>query len=231
MRKLSVAFMLLSVAMALVLNQHVLSNTGNNSANNGEMASPVAFQNCFESDPAVGSTDRDAHYRWAQQQNPDALARNLSYKIGLLFNCSSVSGDQLANAFADISVIVANYISDPACFGGDTGVTGKQRAPHEQWARTKTREQVRDNLAWKMAKAMKCLSREQQNTFFADVSSVVANAPSSEGGEGRVKSNKCTVCSGNCASACQGVMVLLCVVSDGYQNSAGCRQCLNNCMK
>ncbi|HEY3027299.1 MAG TPA: WSC domain-containing protein [Pyrinomonadaceae bacterium] len=144
----------------------------------------VAIQGsrCFDIDPGIGNTNRDDHYRWAQQQDSTKLMNNLAWKIGILFNCSSVSGDQLAKGFGQMSGIIADYVSNPACFNNDPAVTGKDRSAHERWARTKTREQVRDNLQWKAVAAMKCLDRDYQVAFFADESVALARIPSSDGG-------------------------------------------------
>jgi hypothetical protein len=137
---------------------------------------------CFNVDPGIGNTSRDDHYRWAQQQDATKLTNNLAWKIGILFNCSSVSDDQLAKGFGEMSGIIGDYVSNPACFNNDQSVTGRDRSAHERWARTKTREQVRDNLQWKAVAAMKCLNRDQQVAFFADQSAALAKIPS--GGDG-----------------------------------------------
>lgn len=50
-------------------------------------------------------------------------------------------------------------------------------------------------------------------------------------GTGSGSSDKCTECTKKCAKECEGVMVLLCVVSGGYQNSSRCKQCFDSCMK
>lgn len=142
---------------------------------------PIPLQNCFAADPGVGSTRRDDHYGWAQRQDSGRLANNLASKIGVLFNCSSVDGEKLVNAFADISVIIANYVPSTGCFAGDR-VTDKNRSAHEAWARTKTRNEMNGNLQWKAAGAIKCLERAAQNDYFTDVSLIVAKAPGSTGG-------------------------------------------------
>lgn len=144
------------------------------SSNQGDAGSNGA--NCFAADPGVGSTNRNDHLGWARMQDSQRLSNNLSYKIGLLFNCSSVSDGQLVNAFADMSVIIANYVSDPACFNGDGGAVGRDREGHAGWARTKSRQQLRDNLNWKVQSAFRCLDREHQVAFFADISAAVARA-------------------------------------------------------
>lgn len=139
---------------------------------------------CFNVDPGIGNPSRDDHYRWAQQRDSNVLMNNLGWKIGILFNCSSVSGDQLAKGFGEMSGIIGDYVSNPACFNNDQSVTGRDRSAHERWARTKTREQVRDNLQWKAVAAMKCLNRDQQVAFFADESAALAKIPSGSGGGG-----------------------------------------------
>src|SRR5688572_2449947 len=101
----------------------------------GELLPPSP--GCFDADPAIGGLDRNAHLVWAQRQTIDTIANNLSYKIGLLFNCQSVDGERLAGAFADISVIIGNYAPDSSCFGNDRSANGKDRSAHDRWARTK----------------------------------------------------------------------------------------------
>jgi hypothetical protein len=139
---------------------------------------------CFNVDPGIGNPNRDDHFRWAQQQDSTKLANNLAWKIGIIFNCSSMSGDQLVRGFGAMSGIIADYVSNPACFNNDVSVTGRDRSAHERWARTKSREQVRDNLQWKAVAAMKCLNRDYQVAFFADESAAVAKIPSGGGGDG-----------------------------------------------
>jgi hypothetical protein len=139
---------------------------------------------CFNVDPGIGNPSRDDHYRWAQQRDSNVLMNNLAWKIGIIFNCSSVNGDQLASGFGAMSGIIGDYVSNPACFNNDVAVTGRDRSAHERWARTKSREQVRDNLQWKAVAAMKCLNRDQQVAFFADESAALAKIPSGNGGGG-----------------------------------------------
>lgn len=139
---------------------------------------------CFNVDPGIGNPSRDDHYRWAQQRDSNVLMNNLAWKIGIIFNCSSVNGDELARGFGAMSGIIGDYVSNPACFNNDVAVTGRDRSAHEQWARAKSREQVRDNLQWKAVAAMKCLNRDYQVAFFADESAALARIPSGNGGGG-----------------------------------------------
>lgn len=181
--------------MVLVLLSQVSSLASSIGKTPHSIAEVFAIQDspCFAIDPGLGNTNRDEHYRWAQQQDSTKLMNNLAWKIGILFNCSSVSGDQLAKGFGQMSGIIADYVSNPTCFNDDPHVTGRDRSAHEKWARTKTREQVRDNLQWKAVAAMKCLNRESQLAFFADESAALARVPSSserEGGGGESGSGR-----------------------------------------
>ena len=145
-------------------------------------AAPFLPPGCFDSDPAIGGLDRNAHLVWAQRQTPDSLANNLPYKIAMLFNCPSVDGEKLAGAFADMSVIIAYYAPNAACFGNDQAVIGRDRGAHDRWARVRSRDQVRDNLRWKAALAVKCTDARSQADYFADMSIVVAKTAGSSGG-------------------------------------------------
>lgn len=145
-------------------------------------ATPFQGSRCFDVDPGIGDPSRDDHYRWAQQYDSTKLMNNLAWKIGIIFNCQYVSNDQVARGFGEMSAIVANYVSNPACFNNDPGVAERDGSKHEQWARGKTRGQVRDNLQWKAVAAMKCLNRDYQVAFFADESAVLARIPSGNGG-------------------------------------------------
>jgi hypothetical protein len=151
----------------------------------------VVLPGCFDADPNIGGLDRNAHLVWARRQTQETIANNLSYKIALLFNCQSVNGERLANAFADISVIVGNYAPDSSCFGSDRSANGRDRSAHDQWARTKTRDEVRNNLQWKAAVAAKCTDARYAADFFADVSVVVARTAASPGGTTTTTSGGC----------------------------------------
>jgi hypothetical protein len=126
----------------------------------------------------MGSTNRKGHYDWSQTQNANQLEANLKSKIDLLYNCTSLSDDGFRNAFADISVIIAKQIPDSNCFGNDRGVINTDRNAHFQWARAKSRQQLYQNLQWKMVAGFRCLDSWGQKTFFADTSvSIAKTAP------------------------------------------------------
>ena len=174
------------VLFGLLLMSALFLQTNSLTRKTGAAGKPPMFQGsrCFDVDPGIGNPNRDDHYRWAQPIDSTRLMNNLSWKIGILFNCQYVSGDQLARGFGQMSGIIGDYVSNPACFNNDPNVTGRDRGAHEQWARTKTREQVRNNLQWKAVAAMKCLNRDYQLAFFADESAVLARIPSGSGGGG-----------------------------------------------
>lgn len=133
---------------------------------------------CFAGDPKAGSTDRESHYSWAKGQNAATLEGNLKHKVDLLFQCSSMDGEKLANAFADISVIVARYVPGANCFGGDAGVTSTDWSGHKTWGLSKGVDVMRENLHRKIASALKCTKRTKQSSFFADLSIPIAAASS-----------------------------------------------------
>ena len=131
---------------------------------------------CFD-DPGASSTDRDVHYNYAKEQTVGALDAGLKDKIGILFNCASMSEEALANAFANISVIIARDVSDANCFGGDSGAVVTDRESHKSWGLSNGVKAMRENLQWKTASGFKCLDREKQSSLFADVSVSLATAP------------------------------------------------------
>lgn len=155
--------------------------TGSKSAANSIETKPttitVPTTQCFMRNPAIGSTDRGAHYNWATQQDAKTLEAHLKDKIALLFDCSSMDAERLSNAFASISVIVARSVPDANCFDGDAGVVATDLAGHKTWGLSKGVAVMRDNLQWKAGTALNCLSRSRQAAFYADVSVAVASAP------------------------------------------------------
>jgi hypothetical protein len=133
---------------------------------------------CFASDPGAGSEQKQDHYSWAQNQSVDTLANNLAGKIVMVYNCDVVSGDQAARAFGEISALIARRAPDARCFSGDRGAIDPNASAHEQWARTKSRAVVRDNLAWKAAAAIRCLDAGHNRLdFFATASATLARVP------------------------------------------------------
>ncbi len=137
---------------------------------------------CFSADPGAGSTDRNAHYGWAQQHDAAQLRGNLIYKLNLLYRCPAMSDDQLSSAFATISVIIARYVPNANCFNGDPGVISTDWSAHKNWAASIGRQQSFNNLQGKTAAAFRCLDRSGQMSYFADVSVAIANAPFTRGG-------------------------------------------------
>ena len=135
---------------------------------------------CFASDMGAGVEDKSSHYNWAASRNVDTVANNLAGKVAMVFNCASVSGDQLAQAFGQISVLIARSAPDVRCFNGDQGVLNTDAAGQEAWARSKSRTQVRDNLAWKSAAAIRCLdAANNRPEMFAAESVMLARVPGS----------------------------------------------------
>jgi beta-lactam-binding protein with PASTA domain len=145
-------------------------------------AGTAVAQNCFGNDRGAAGIRCEDHYYWAQK-NPEQIAANLKYKIDLLMRCPTMSKEQLDSAFADISVVIPRYVMKNQCFGGDPHVTGLQWQPHKDWASQRTRDQVLNNLQWKVAAALKCLDSIGQINFFADSSCAVAKAPLGLGGD------------------------------------------------
>jgi hypothetical protein len=106
------------------------------------------------------------------------LEANLKDRVALLFRCSSMDAERLSNAFADISVVVARYVPNANCFGGDEGVAAPVWSDHKAWGLSKGVGIMRENLQWKIVSALKCMDHSKQISFFADVSVPIAGASS-----------------------------------------------------
>ncbi|MGH9906095.1 MAG: WSC domain-containing protein, partial [Pyrinomonadaceae bacterium] len=147
----------------------------------GAAPTAASAQGCFGNDRGAAGIRRDDHYNWAQK-NPAQSVGNLKNKIDLLWRCPSMSDEQLTSAFADISVVIPRYVTKKACFGSDPHVTVLEWQPHKDWAKQRTRQQILDNLQWKIGAALKCLDQIGQINFFADNSVAIAKAPLGLGG-------------------------------------------------
>lgn len=135
----------------------------------------TANANCFGNDAGALSTDRAGHLGWASARDASEVAGNLAAKVDALTACAT-SDEALRAIFADLSVVIAQHAPSADCFQGDVAVLGKQRQPHLDWAASKTRQEIIDNLRWKSAATMACLDREKQNDYFADMSVAIAQA-------------------------------------------------------
>jgi hypothetical protein len=141
----------------------------------GDATATTTTGNCFSADPAAAVSARDVHFNWAEKQEAAVLDQNLGYKLQLLSDCKVMTDTKIHDLFGDISVIVANYVT-AECFPDDAGAVIKDRAEHVQWAATQTRSTLIKNLHYKLKDAINCLNRSQQNSFFTDVSVVMATA-------------------------------------------------------
>jgi hypothetical protein len=173
------SFACLALMAPLAIHALVLHKTEAKEIN-GALAvapAPQGMSPCFAVDPGMASIFRNQHFGWAQGQDSGRLINNLTYKIGLIFDCSAMNGDQLARSFGTMSSIVAQSAPNPACFNNDAGVVNRDPYAHERWARFKTRREVRDSLVWKAAAAFRCMDRNRQVAFFADMSVGIAKVP------------------------------------------------------
>jgi hypothetical protein len=144
-------------------------------------SNPVrGHRECFADDPGMASTTRTEIFNWAQRQSVARLEANLASKINLLFNCPSMSNDQLSSAFADLSVVIANELHNYTCFAGDPGSLSEDLSGHKEWARTRSRGEILNNLQWKVRTALKCLvihpsppNRWAQSSLFAAISRAI----------------------------------------------------------
>ncbi|MGI9066627.1 MAG: caspase family protein [Pyrinomonadaceae bacterium] len=138
--------------------------------------SNIVSNRCFAGDIRASSPDRAIHYAWAKGQNVAALDGNLKDKVAVLFQCSSMDAETLSSAFGNMSVIIARYVPDANCFGGDAGVASTDWSGHKSWGLSKGVDIMRDNLQWKIGSALKCMDRSKQISFYADVSVPIAGA-------------------------------------------------------
>jgi hypothetical protein len=142
----------------------------------GSTGGGTGSSNCYASDPGMASTNRNDHYDWAQRQDASRLKSNLKSKVNILYNCSTVGDEAFANAFADFSVVIAQNVPNAPCFNNDQGVISTDRNGHYQWAKTKSKQQLYQNLLWKMLAAFNCLNDTAKKAFFADLSVSIAKA-------------------------------------------------------
>lgn len=137
-------------------------------------ANVTSSTDCFAGDPRAGSINRATHYSWAKDQTVGRLQGNLNFKLDLLFQCESMNAQRLAERYADVSVVIAGYVPDANCFGGDAGVVNNNASDHKAWGLNQGANGMRENLEWKTGAALKCLVGSRQASFFADVSVALA---------------------------------------------------------
>jgi hypothetical protein len=144
-------------------------------------AAPTPGQgfNCYAPDEGAANPNRAGHYNWAQARDSAALKAGLDQKLRALFGCRAKSDAELAAAFADMSVVVAHYVTNAACFHGDGGAVGTDWSLHRAWAARRSREAMLAGAQGKMLTAVDCLDRACQLDYFADISVVMARHGSS----------------------------------------------------
>jgi hypothetical protein len=140
--------------------------------NSMKVASPYA--ECFREDLGAASTNWDSHHDWATKQDLQTLKRALNWKLQALFQCSSRTDDQISDAFAQISVIVARYVPNASCFNGNLGAVSTDAGSHRDWAKAKGRTAALADAQTKVLAALSCLDRSKQVSFYADLSVLVA---------------------------------------------------------
>ena len=129
---------------------------------------------CFGSDVGAASTDEKIHLAWAQKQDVAALKNGLKWKIEAIFNCGGITDEELYNFYGTLSVVIADYVPDAACFNGDKGVVEKDWYFHHNWAKTKGKAVAKSSLISKSIAAFDCLSREKQLSYYAKMSFHIA---------------------------------------------------------
>lgn len=150
----------------------------NGSALRGSGASPA---NCFGTDGGAASTDWQVHHDWAGKQDLERLRSALDAKLVMLFQCSSRTDEQLFDTFADISVTIARYVPDAGCFDGDAGVVTTDRLGHRNWAKERGRNGALSALQSKALAALNCLNGSKLQSYYADVSVLIAGGGAPKG--------------------------------------------------
>lgn len=132
---------------------------------------------CFASDPGAGTLDEAAHAGWASGKDVQTIKGNLAHKIGLVTNCGSMSEGAVADFFSLVSLAVARIVPSADCFRFDPGAISTDQEAHRRWALAHSRDQVRENLQWKVGTALGCMPPSDVPKAFAGISAVIASAP------------------------------------------------------
>jgi hypothetical protein len=99
--------------------------------------------------------------------------------ITIFFRCSSIPFDQLARAFASLSIVVPAYVADAKCFGDDPRFLVEKWDEQKEWAD----RQGREDLLWvalnkAMTGALGCIDAKQQPLFYKDIALAFTTATS-----------------------------------------------------
>jgi hypothetical protein len=99
--------------------------------------------------------------------------------ITIAFRCSSLPFDQLTRAFATLSVVVPEYVSDAKCFGDDRRFLIEKWDEQKEWAD----RQGRDDLLWvalnkAVTGTLGCINAKQQPLFYQDIALALTVATS-----------------------------------------------------
>jgi tetratricopeptide (TPR) repeat protein len=133
---------------------------------------------CFALDESAASLGRSVHYNWAQNNDSATLQNNLVNRLAALFQCATRTDEQVANAYADLSLVIARHMANSPCFQGDEGSTSQSRSDHQDYALASGRRVALATAQWKTSIAIQCMARARQVSFYADMSVALA-----QGGE------------------------------------------------
>jgi hypothetical protein len=93
----------------------------------------------------------------------------LNKAVALYFVCESLPLDRFARSFATLSVVLAQYAPDAACFNGDPQAADKEWSGHKAWAEKQGgSDPLVANLRLKIGQVLPCLSPDQQRLLFVD---------------------------------------------------------------
>jgi len=132
------------------------------------------LESCFGEDRRAASRDWHDHHEWAEHHDASNIKNGLDYKLRALFTCRVPGSDRLNDIYADLSVVIAQYVPNAGCFHGDSGTVSRDRNRHRKWASGKSRSAVLEAIEWKTQAAVDCVDPSRQPDFYADLSVIIA---------------------------------------------------------
>jgi hypothetical protein len=101
----------------------------------------------------------------------------LKNAVARYFACQSIPIEQFSRAFATLSVVVAQYAPDTACFKGDKEAADQNWAGQKDWADRQGRaDLLMTSLTAKIDQIFACVPAEQQRLLFVDFARAFAFA-------------------------------------------------------
>jgi hypothetical protein len=105
------------------------------------------------------------------------LEAALMKAVGLYFACQSLPAERFARTFATLSVVIAQYASDPECSTDDRRRLSTQWSNQKSWADQQARaDLLMTQLRQTIASTLACLPDKQQRLFYTDMARAFAFA-------------------------------------------------------